>query len=166
MEGYVRNNSRAWKHALKRSVSPGQKIDLDVLYAEYGKKHNITEGAPFVEWLRNVKLKDASVWEIVYKNPVTGSMETDKVETADDLYTEEVQSIEKNDPTVPFVQSTIDVDDIVALSVRKAKERLPKVTDVKMLRQAYNITKTQAGKDTLSIMLKARIKELEIVARA
>ena len=62
MEGYVRNKSSVWRHAMKRSVGPGHKIALDELFEQYGGKHDLEEGQPFIEWLRQVKLRDNAVW--------------------------------------------------------------------------------------------------------
>lgn len=168
MQGYVRNISRTWRHALKRSVAPGQKIDLDVLYAEYGEKHGIEEGQPFVDWIRNVKLKDAGTWEVSYRKPMDipedVSKETKNV-VSDDDKTQKDEQENKPDNVAPFNVTKPDISYVVDLSVRKAKEELPKIMDVKLLRAALNITNTQAGKDTLTRMLRKRIKELELSSR-
>jgi len=58
MNGYVINKSGLWAHAMKRSVGPGQKVPLDDLYDQYGKKHGLTKGDEFVKWLRTGKLRD------------------------------------------------------------------------------------------------------------
>jgi hypothetical protein len=70
MNGYVKNKGMTWRHAMKRSVGPGHQIPLDELFEQYGEKHDLKEGEPFVEWLRSVKLRDTDTWEIVYKDGV------------------------------------------------------------------------------------------------
>lgn len=170
MEGYVRNISRTWRHALKRSIAPGQKIDLDVLYAEYGEKHGIEEGKPFVDWIRSVKLKDANTWEVSYREPMDIPDELPDVEQkenkeADSTITESVEAKPKPDNVAPFNPIKQEVMDIVDLSVRKAKEDLPKIMDIKLLKAALHVANTQAGKDTLTRMLRKRVKELELATR-
>ena len=164
MQGYVRNISRTWRHALKRSIAPGQKIDLDVLYAEYGEKHDIAEGKPFADWLRNVKLKDAGTWEISFREAID-IPEDDEMEIQEVQSTPVAEEVNRPINVSPFVEQKPEVMDIVNLSVRKAKEELTRVTDLKLLKHAMNIAKTQAGKDTLTNMLRKRIKELEVFSR-
>ena len=66
MNGYVRNKTATWRNAMKRSIGPGHQIDLDEIYEQYGEKHDLKKGDPFVEWLRSVKLADRNVWEVIY----------------------------------------------------------------------------------------------------
>ena len=65
MKGSVINRSSSWAHALKRAVRPGGEIPLSELYAQYGEKYNLKKGKDFVDWLREVKLKDRDKWSIV-----------------------------------------------------------------------------------------------------
>lgn len=162
MEGYVRNISRTWRHALKRSIAPGQKVDLDVLYAEYGERHGIEEGKPFAEWLRKVKLKDAGTWEISYREPLNIPEDVEGSAESEEVIDKPAKS---NDNVNPFVKKDQEAMDIVNMSVRIAKAELVKITDIKLLKNALNIARTQAGKDTLTIMLRKRIKELEVSSR-
>lgn len=142
MNGYVRNISRVWKHAMKRSVAPNQKIDLDVLHEEYGQRHDIPEGREFVEWLRNVKLKDTGSWEIVYK---------------EDWEAKENGQEEVNDKTV----EKDEAEELVEMSVRQAKERLKNVISPIVLRRALEIARVRPQKETMTIMLRKRLKEIE-----
>ncbi|KKL67178.1 hypothetical protein LCGC14_2137570 [marine sediment metagenome] len=154
MNGYVMNKSVSWRHAMKRSVGPGHKIPLDELYEQYGEKHDLKEGAVFVDWLRQIKLKDSSVWNIVYKDETTKKKtKVAKDEKAEDL------------TPPPMVTKELEVSDIVNMSVRKAREGLKKMTDLKLLTYAYNESRQLANKDTLCIMLRKRISELELTRR-
>ncbi|MHA1833725.1 MAG: hypothetical protein ACTSV7_07015, partial [Candidatus Baldrarchaeia archaeon] len=65
MNGYIQNITPVYAHAMKRAVGPGVRVSLDELYEQYGRKHNLTEGTEFVEWLRNVKLRDIDRWKII-----------------------------------------------------------------------------------------------------
>ena len=138
MKGYVQNTAPIWAHAMKRAVGPGGKISLDSLYEQYGKKHGIADGQEFVGWLRNVKLKDANRWHIILEEDTEVSTEKDTKEqevkeenivnvvaTAPGEYPEELK--------VASIKE-MSVKDVVNLSVRKAREVLPKVTDLNLLK--------------------------------
>lgn len=155
MNGYVRNKTSVWRHALKRSVGPNQKIGLDELYEQYGVKHDLEAGDQFVNWLRQVKLRDTSIWEIVYNNQLT------------DGSGEEVEKKEekKADVVSPHVKKERTVDEIANMPVRTAREDLKKITDIKLLKYAYESARQLANKDTLCRMLRKRIQELEITRR-
>lgn len=154
MNGYVRNKSASWRHAMKRSVGPGHKIPLDELYEQYGEKHDLKEGPSFVDWLRQIKLKDSSVWDVVYKEETTKKKaKVAKDEKAEDL------------TPPPMVTKELEVKDIVNMSVRTAREGLKKITDLKLLTYAYTEARQLANKDTLCIMLRKRIQILELTRR-
>jgi hypothetical protein len=155
MNGYVKNKSRTWRHAMKRSVGPGQEITLDELFEQYGSKHALEEGEPFVEWIRTVKLKDRSTWEVVFKDG------TEKVEPEEEV----VKEKQKNDLVVPLVKKEMEVSDVVGMSVRKARTELKKITNIKLLKYALNEANQLANKDTLVIMIRKRVQELEITRR-
>lgn len=154
MNGYVRNKSASWRHAMKRSVGPGHKIPIDELYEQYGEKHDLKEGPPFVDWLRQIKLKDSSVWDVVYQEETTKKKaKVVRDEKAEDL------------TPPPMVKKELEVSDIVNMSVRTAREGLKKITDLKLLTYAYTEARQLANKDTLCIMLRKRIQVLEITRR-
>jgi len=152
MNGYVKNKTSAWRHAMKRAVGPGDKIELNELYKQYGEKHNIEKGTPFVAWLQQVKLRDSTVWEVVY-NEDNGIVDDNEV------------VIVKEMSPPPMVKKEIGVQEIVDLSVRQARERLPKISDLDLLKYAFSQANQLANKDTLCKMLRKRIRELEITRR-
>jgi hypothetical protein len=156
MNGYVKNKTHNWVHAMKRVIGPGIKISLSELYEQYGKKHGIHEGEPFVQWLREVKLNDRDKWEIILidENDVTEDENTVE-EVEDSVGT-------AHDNIAPLVPKKIEVGEIVELSVRKARELLPKITDLNLLKYALQEANPRAGKDSLCNVLRKRIKELQI----
>ncbi len=160
MEGYVLNKSPMWRHAMKRSVGPGHKIQLDELFEQYGEKHGLENGQPFVNWLRQIKLRDTAVWEVVYGE----GADNETVEVVDKPSGKAV-----NDPnnvlTSPIIKKDLEVSDITSMSVRKARSDLKKITDVKLLKYALNAVKQMSNKDTLFRMLRKRVSELEITRR-
>lgn len=155
MNGYVMNISAMWMHVMKRSVAPGNKIPLDELYEQYGKKHGIKEGKEFVEWLEAVKLRDKLMWKIVYGNELKEAAKKDAVS---DIQTPQV--IEKMIPAQAINKLT--VKEVVMLSVRQGREILPKITDLKLLKYAFQEANQLAGKDSLCNIIRKRIKDLEL----
>jgi hypothetical protein len=159
MNGYIRNKGM-WRHALKRNISPGQKIELDELYEEYGKKNGLSPDRQFVDWLKNVKLKDHDIWEVVYK-----PSEEEKNKHLDEVETESENNVKvtkiDNKNVTPFVEIKLDDRDIVNMSVREAKKKLDDIDDVRLLKMALRLASTQAGKETLTNMLRKRIEMLE-----
>lgn len=162
MKGYVKNIGRLWRHALKHSIAPGEKVPLDLLFEEYGAKHGFEPGKAFADWIMNIKLKDPSVWEVVYEDEAT-TVGASIVEATD-----APQGPEKNQmpvTTSPIVKKDLGVIDIINMSVRTARADLRKITDLNLLKHALSEARQLAGKDTLCIMLKRRVQELEITRR-
>jgi hypothetical protein len=155
MEGYVRNKTNIWRHAMKRAVAPNGKIELDDIYKQYSVKHDIEEGQPFVEWLRQIKLKNSDIWEIVYKEDSSGKLEEEKK-------VEKVEEKKKPDAQPPFVKKNKTVDEIVGMTVREARTELEKVNDIKLLKYALSSARQLANKDTLCNLLRKRIQILEL----
>jgi len=151
MEGYVLNKSAMWLHAMKRAVAPGGKIPLDELYDQYGKKHELSKGDEFISWLRAVKLRDEEKWQIV--------LGKDEVLTEDTTLKEVKIDIDKIKP------KDLSIENVISLSVRKAREIIPKVTDVKLLKYSLSEARPRPGKDSLCRILKKRITELETQRR-
>lgn len=157
MNGYVKNKSNTWRHAMKRSIGPGHKIALDELFAQYGEKHDLKPGKEFVEWLKSIKLKDRSTWEIVYNNNKEKEVDlTPDIEDKDES---------KGDQVRPFVKKDITPNEIANMTVREARESLKKITDIKLLKYAYEQARQLAHKDSLCRMLRKRIQEVEITRR-
>lgn len=150
MKGCVKNITSGWAHAFKRAVSPGEEIPLDELYEAYGEKHGLAKGEEFIRWIREVKLTNTSKWKVIMDEDKPPVVEVD--EKAKDLVT-------------PIVPTKMNVMDIVELSVREAKEILPKITDIKLLKYASKEANGRSGKDSLCRMLKKRVTELGTFAR-
>ncbi|MCK4526416.1 hypothetical protein KAW18_03525 [candidate division WOR-3 bacterium] len=159
MNGYIMNTSTGWKHVMKRTVGPGKKISLSELYNQYGEKHGIEEGDAFIEWLKDIKLRNSKIWKIVCGE--------DQKETIDDVVSEIQIQRESNqlaaeaDVMLP-APNKMSVQDIVMLSYRKGQEILPKITDLKLLKYAFQEANQLAGKDSLCNILRKRIKDLEL----
>lgn len=153
MEGYIKNVSPGWAHAFKRAVGPGEEISLDTLYVQYGEKHNLGEGEEFIHWLRTVKLRDNSRWKII--------LETSKKD--DEVNVEEAEINKLKDTKIN--PKNMAIADVVELSVRRAREILPKISDIKLLKYAIQEANPRAGKDSLCKLIRKRIRELETISR-
>ncbi len=162
MNGYIINKTSGWRHALKRNIGPGQKIDLDELFEQYGEKHEIQEGTPFVEWLRSIKLSDAGVWGIIHNTEEGKPQKSAKTEIPKK---KEGKPKVEAEEAMPIVAKGLDVNEVADLSVRKARETLPKFTDLKTLKYALNQANQLADKNILCRMLRKRISELELSNR-
>ena len=163
MNGYIKNISPIWTHALKRSIRPGGKVSLDELYEQYGKKHNIREGQEFVDWLREVKLKDKNRWEILLQDDKT--VKSEESEEVKKSVKKAVTNIDSNLPeqtSSKVPNKGMSVESVVELSVRKAMEAMPKITDLKLLQYSLKEAETRAGKDSLCRVIRKRIKQLQL----
>ena len=169
MKGYVMNKSSIWMHVMKRSVRPGEKIELAELYEQYGVKHGLAEGEEFIQWLRNVKLRDPTKWIVV--STEESAEDAPKTEETINNQAEKKAVKEKSEKrrnsevaqaVAPPVPKEMGVADVVGLSVRQGREILPKIMDLKLLKYSYEEAHQLAGKDSLCREIKKRIRALEI----
>jgi len=179
MKGYVKNISHLWIHAMKRAIGPGAQIPLAELYEQYGKKYNIKAGDEFIHWLQEIKLRDRNKWQIVDEdgNPYKlglnkekdniSDLQDDEVQDQVEVISEDNTSVNKSrgENVVPIVPKELSIDDIAGLSIKKAKEMLPKITDVVLLKYALSQANQMAGKDSLCRLIRKRIQELEVSSR-
>ncbi len=162
MKGSVINRSTMWLHAMKRAVAPGGQIPLDELYDQYGKKHEIKKGNDFIEWLKNVKLKGNDNWQIVVDAKKASAKAK---ETAKDVE-EKAKEIELIRIDLEKLDiKKMEIADVVSLSVRQARDVVPRISDVKLLKYSLQEAHPRAGKDSLCRILRKRINELETIRR-
>lgn len=168
MEGYVKNISRFPRYALKRHFLAGARVPLADLYAQYGEKHGLKPGEEFASWLRDVKLTDATIWEIKYEGFATGQKpEDNKVTIAGKITAtsdEKIDLPKKKEPMrAAQVKKELTYEDVADFSVRKAREEVPKIKDVKLLKYALNVANQRPNKETLCRILRKRIEEMSAV---
>jgi hypothetical protein len=154
---------------MKRSVGPGATIPLDELYEQYGKRHNLKKGKEFIQWLKEVKLRDNNKWKIFTEDnkPVEKvSPEVDE-KTPEQVQGSTVVNTDKSrgESVAPFNPTKMQVDDVVGLSVRQAREVVPTIQDIQLLKYAEKIANQRTGKDSLRRILMKRIQELSISNR-
>lgn len=157
MKGHVLNKSTMWLHAMKRAVAPGGKIPLTELYDQYGKKHELAKGKEFISWLKTVKLRDDDKWQVV--SSIDELKADAKAEAADTILKEVKIDITKINP------KDMSIEEVVSLSVRKAREIVPRITDLKLLKYSMSEANPRPGKDSLCRILRKRIIELETQRR-
>ena len=171
MKGYVKNMTHLWSHTMKRSVGPGATIPLDELYEQYGSRHNIKKGKEFIQWLQEVKLRDRNKWRIfTEEDKPYAEVSSGKEKPAEQKVTVQGSNVVKTDKSrgenvSSIVPKELTVDDIVLLSVRKAREVIPKIQDIQLLKYAESVANQRAGKDSLRRILMKRISELAISNR-
>ena len=155
MEGYIKSLSTSWKHVFKRAVRPGGKIPLKELYKDYGEKYNLKPNEEFVDWLKAVKLKkDLSSWEISMINEKAPEKEV-KEEKKD------LKDATKSEKSGRMANG-LSIEEIVELPVRKAREIIPSINDLKLLKYALKEASPRSNKDSLCRILQKRIKDIEI----
>lgn len=160
MKGYVINSANTWMHAMKRSVGPGAKVPLSELFEQYGVKHNLSDGKEFIDWLRDTKLKGKDNWRIVVEDDTASPVTTEVVSEVKPVVTRNKKPVVDN--VAPMVKSKMEVKDLVEMSVRQARDTLPKITDLNLLKYAFQEANQRAGKDSLCRIIRKRIKELQI----
>lgn len=156
MKGYVMNKTSIWTHAMKRSVGPGAKISLKELYDQYGAKHGLKEGKEFVEWLRTVKLQDHNKWNIIIEDDESITTETTEQKPTEDNINNKADSVSSITPV------KLSIEDVIGMSVRVAREQLLKIKDLNLLKYALQEANQLSGKDSLCILIRKRIKDLQI----
>jgi hypothetical protein len=174
MKGYIKNITGRPLYALKRHILPGKNIDIATLYIEYGEKHGIEKGQPFVDWLRNVKLPSEQMWEIQYdgmdepkldeENKVTVVAQITQVEDGADTSVK-LSNLEKVESGTPFIKKEWEIAEIVDLTVKKAREEIPKIRNKRLLSHALNVATQTPNKETICRILEKRIDELKISTR-
>jgi len=161
MKGYVINKSRTWAHVMKRAVQPGKKIPLNELYAQYGKKYNLKKGIEFVNWIREIKLRNDSRWGIIFEEEVINKEEV--VITPPNSESKALQG-NFDIPTVKsaIAKKDITIEEIVGWPVRKARECILDVKDIKVLTYALKEAGQKPQKEVLCRLIKKRIQELDL----
>jgi len=71
----------------------------------------------------------------------------------------------RGENVAPIVPTDMSIDEIVGLSVRAAREVIPKIHDIQLLKYSENVAKQRTGKDSLRRILMKRIQELSISNR-
>lgn len=156
MNGHLINKGAMWLHAMKRSIGPGAKVPLTELYDQYGPKHELEKGQEFIEWLKNVKLKGSDNWHI----------ELAEEATAEEVQEEKPEEIEERRIDITKINpKDMEISEVVNLSVRQAREVIPLVTDLKLLKYSMSEASPRSGKESLCRILRNRIRILEIQRR-
>ena len=168
-KGYVKNKTHLWAHTMKRSVGPGAKIPLMELYDQYGAKHDLEAGEEFILWLRDVKLRDREKWQIFLEDnkPFEEIPEAKETKEEPKVQGSTVVKTDKSrgENVAPPVVKDMEVGDVVGLTVRKAREVVPTIQDLKLLKYAVAEANQLSDKDSLCRILRKRIQELEVTAR-
>lgn len=150
LKGYLKNKSHLGAHIMKRYVAPNGLIPLEELYIQYGKKYDLKKDASFITWLQDVKVRDKDRWVIIDED-IPAPVVDNSIAIAE----------EKEDLLFANKRPTdFQVMDLVELSVRKARELIPKIGDPKLLKYTLKEASQRANKESLCGILKKRINDL------
>jgi len=152
MKGYVKNISSEWAYVMKRSVKPGGEIPLDELFEQYGVKYNMEPDDAFVSWLISTKLNNKDKWKVIFNLD----------EDSSEVVKEDVVNKVTDNMVVPMVTKSMKIEDIVNLSVRRAREVLPKIMDLNLLRYSLQEATQMTDKDSLCRELRKRVRQLQV----
>lgn len=161
VKGYVTNNTGRSRHIFKRTVYPGQKVPLDVVYSALKKK--VPDGASFVDWLEHYL---PSGWELqVTQAKEKTSTEQEEVEDAVQKDTDgsEDDGRPSMEYATPRVIDKMTARDIYNLRIKDNPRRILKnVTSIHKLRRALTLCKNDSRKATLIRLIQGRIRELNV----
>ena len=68
----------------------------------------------------------------------------------------------EDEHTAPHNTKDMQIKDVIGLSVRRARDVVPHIMDLKLLQYAEKEASQLTGKDSLCRILRKRIKELQI----
>ena len=161
MNGYIRNKFATWVHAMKRAIGPNARVSLDDLHKQYGEKHDLPAGPEFVAWLRDVKLRNKDQWEIVF---VEGGEKLKEQPEEVEIPKEEINTVVNkvaisagNEGSEKIDVHNMTVQDVTNLTVRPAREIVPMIQDITLLKYALQEANQMAGKDSLCQIIRKRI---------
>lgn len=176
VKGFVVNNTGRSKHIFKRTVYPGQKVELEHIYKLVGKK--VPDGAKFVDWLEDTYLPKG--WDLDAPEPEVAAEEnnihfketitavpvvapaTQNTESAM-LREEAVVTSPSKEYMTPKAIGNMKAKDIYDLQLKDNPKRILKnVNSIHKLRRALTLCKRDGRKETLQRLIQGRIRELNI----
>jgi hypothetical protein len=174
VKGFVVNNTGRSRHIFKRTVYPGQKIDLDYVYKLVGNK--VPEGSKFEDWLQEylpqgweLDVVPAEVAQAVggrrYKETLTAEP-TVVSGTSDEPEAFETDAEDKapsKEFTTPKAISKMTAKDIYELRLKDNPKRiLQNVNSIHKLRRALTMCKNDKRKAVLLRLIQGRIRQLNV----
>ena len=156
--GIVLNNTSKSKHIFKRSVGPGQKVDLNEVYTLLSSK--VPEGDSFISWLKEY-VPDG--WEV---HGEESKKEEPAIVVGQGISYQDKPSSEDNSaPSLQYLTPkkilNMSASDISNLRVKDDPRKIIKQIDsIHKLRRALTLCNKSDRKETLSKIIKARIDKL------
>lgn len=179
VKGSVTNNTGRSRHIFKRTVYPGQSVDLGYVYKILEDK--VPTGESFVQWLEDEYLPQG--WEVdvvsMEAADCSGGRPYKEMLTAIPAVAEasatEVGSFQENNegqepPNVPNMEfatppviRNMKASDIYNLRLRDNPKRiLGHITSIHKLRRALTLCKNDSRKAILTRLVQGRIRELNV----
>ena len=164
-EGYVVNNTGKARHIFKRTVYPGGRVPLGVVFDLL--KDQVTRGTPFLVWLCEYIPPG---WEVVVVEsfPPAELFATPEVHSSGSGSMAEFSGMEDNngphlleEATVNLVPEQLTAREIFNLQVKDNPKRvISQISSVHKLRRALSLCKKDSRKKLLTKILRDRIKDL------
>lgn len=177
VKGFVVNNTGRSRHIFKRTVFPGQKVDLEDVYKLVGSQ--VPEGDKFVEWLAGYLPKG---WELdvvsaetasavggrMYKEtlvaePIAVSSGDIEESTVEAFEADAEDSAPSKEYSTPKAISQMTAKDIYELRIKDNPKRiLSNVNSIHKLRRALTLCKNDNRKAVLLRLIQGRIRQLNV----
>jgi len=175
VKGFVVNNTGRSKHIFKRTVYPGQKVELDYIYKLVGSK--VPEGDKFVDWLDTYLPKG---WEIDAQAAEMAATDTNDMKfretitavpvvapatksTENAMMREQAVTGPSKEYMTPKAIGNMTAKDIYELQLKDNPKRILKnINSIHKLRRALTLCKQDNRKETLQRLIQGRIRELNV----
>lgn len=167
VKGYIQNNTGKAKHIFKRTIFPGQKIELPALFKTIEK--NLGEGESFIDYLQ-LRLPDG--WELQVDEEEVDSkvyVRTQPEKSKASIVPVDERHIlsgpEDDSPSLEYAPhhklEKLTARDLYNLRMKDNPKRIIKSIDsVHKLRRALAMCKNDARKSMLANIIRRRIREL------
>lgn len=183
IKGYVVNNTGRSKYICKRTVYPGQRLDLEYVYKVIGSK--VPEGETFVNWLEEtlpegwevnvVRAEAAEATDATggrpYREVLTAVPEVSEsalqTNTAGDTNGAVDTELEDKRPSIqystPRAIDKMTAREIYQLRLKDNPKRiLEHVTSIHKLRRSLSMCQRDSRKSVLTRLIQQRIRKLNI----
>ena len=176
VKGFVVNNTGRSRHIFKRTVFPGQQVDLEYVYQLVGSK--VPEGTKFEDWLEEYLPKG---WELNVVSPETASAVGGRMyketlvaepvavssgameESTVVAFEADVEDAPSREFSTPKAISKMTAKDIYELRIKDNPKRiLSNVNSIHKLRRALTLCKSDNRKAVLLRLIQGRIRQLNV----
>ncbi len=166
IKGSIVNNTAKSRHIFKRTVYPGQRVDLMELYVNVSS--SLPENVEFLQWVQE---RLPAGWELFVDDSYSEPVDPKKIlESTVELPANKEEKdllLGEDSPSLEFaplkVIDKLTAKDIYNLRIKDNPKRVIKqISSVHKLRRALALCKNDSRKQMLSNIIRHRIKELAV----